>query len=125
MTKCDDARAWLGARAARPRAARPPYAGTMSEPIFERERDASRWTLRRDGEILSSLDYSDDGRTVAMTRAFTNPRHRGSGWAAVIVDRAVTELEEAGDRRVLPVCWYVAEWFDKNPDRSGILAPRG
>lgn len=91
---------------------------------FTREPDASRWTLRRGDELLSVLDYRDDGRSVAMTRAYTIPAHRGHGYAGEVVKRAVAELEEAGDRAIVPVCWYVADWFAANPERAGILAPR-
>ena len=54
---------------------------------------------------MSVLDYRDDGRTVAMTRAYTVPTFRGHGYAGEVVDRAVAELERAGRphqvRRVL------------------------
>ncbi len=73
---------------------------------------------------MSVLDYRDDGRTVAMTRAYTVPTFRGHGYAGEVVDRAVAELERRHDRRVIPVCWYVADWFEANPDRRGILAAR-
>jgi len=38
--------------------------------------------------------------------------------------RAVADLEERGDRAVSPVCWYVADWFDRNPSHSAVLAQR-
>ncbi|MDX2376074.1 N-acetyltransferase [Microbacterium sp. LRZ72] len=96
----------------------------MTSLTFENERDASRWTLRRGDDLVSALDYRDDGRTVAMTRAYTNPAFRGNGYAGEVVDRAVAELEAAGGREVIPVCWYVAEWFDAHPERRGILQKR-
>lgn len=85
------------------------------------EKDASRYTLMRDGQLVSVLDYRDDGKTIAMTRAFTVPTFRGHGYAARVVEGAVADLESRGDRKVEPVCWYVAEWFTQNPDRAGIL----
>lgn len=96
----------------------------MTSFEFADERDASRYTLRRGDQLVSVLDYRDDGRTVAMTRAFTIPTFRGRGYAAEIVDRAVAQLEAAGDREVIPVCWYVAQWFDEHPERAGILQER-
>ncbi|MFV0373773.1 GNAT family N-acetyltransferase [Microbacterium sp.] len=96
----------------------------MSDLIFAHEPDASRYALRRGDDLVSVLDYRDDGRTVALTRAYTVPPFRGHGYAGELVARAVTELERAGDRRVSPVCWYVADWFAENPDRAGILAER-
>ncbi|WP_425563312.1 GNAT family N-acetyltransferase [Microbacterium panaciterrae] len=91
---------------------------------FTREDDASRYTLMHDGALVSVLDYRDDGRTVAMTRAFTIPDFRGSGYAGVLVERAVADIAERGDRRIDAVCWYVADWFDAHPERAALLRPR-
>jgi predicted GNAT family acetyltransferase len=96
----------------------------VTELHFTHESDASRYTLHRGDDLVSVLDYRDDGRTVAMTRAYTVPTFRGHGYAGELVDRAVAELERSGGRSVAPVCWYVADWFEANPSRRGILASR-
>ena len=96
----------------------------MTQLTFAHEPDASRYTLFQGSDLVSVLDYRDDGRTVAMTRAYTVPTFRGHGYAGELVDRAVAELERSGSRTVIPVCWYVADWFAANPGRSGILAGR-
>lgn len=96
----------------------------MSELRFANEVDASRYTLHRGDDLVSALDYRDDGRTVSLTRAYTVPTFRGQGYAGEIVERAVSELEERGDRTVIPMCWYVAEWFQTHPERAGIVSPR-
>ena len=96
----------------------------MTDLRFTHEPDASRYTLYRGDDLVSVLDYRDDGRTVAMTRAYTVPTFRGHGYAGQMVDRAVAELERRGDRKVIPVCWYVADWFEANPDRGTILHQR-
>jgi hypothetical protein len=31
------------------------------------------------------------------------------------------DVETTSDRKVLPMCWYVGEWFDKHPERAGLL----
>jgi uncharacterized protein len=91
---------------------------------FTHEPDASRYTLHRGDDLVSVLDYRDDGRSVALTRAYTVPTFRGHGYAGEVVDRAVAELERSGGRTVIPVCWYVADWFAAHPDRGGILGGR-
>jgi len=91
---------------------------------FTHEPDASRYTLHRGEDLVSVLDYRDDGRTVAMTRAYTIPTFRGHGFAGELVGRAVGDLEGQGDRKVVPVCWYVADWFSDHPEHSGILHER-
>jgi uncharacterized protein len=96
----------------------------MTDLRFTDEKDASRYTLHRGKDLVSVLDYRDDGKSVAMIRAYTIPTFRGHGYAGQLVERAVSQLERAGDREVVPVCWYVADWFDANPDRAGILKAR-
>jgi predicted GNAT family acetyltransferase len=100
------------------------YSDRVTELRFTHEPDASRYTLHRGDDLVSVLDYRDDGRTVAMTRAYTVPSFRGHGYAGELVDRAVAELERSGGRRVIPVCWYVEDWFTANPGRGQILADR-
>lgn len=94
----------------------------MTQLTFAHEPDAARYTLFKGSELVSVLDYRDDGHSVAMTRAYTVPTFRGHGFAGELVDRVVTQLEAEGTRTIVPVCWYVADWFDANPDRSAILA---
>ncbi|MCT9820707.1 N-acetyltransferase [Microbacterium sp. W1N] len=93
----------------------------MSGFTFANEPDASRYTLHKGGDLVSVLDYRDDGRTVAMTRAYTIPTFRGHGYAGEVVARAVAEISERGDRAVSPVCWYVADWFEAHPEHRGLL----
>ena len=111
-------------RALRPRGGGQAYPVGVTELRFTHETDASRYTLHRGDDLVSVLDYRDDGRTVAMTRAYTIPTFRGHGYAGQVVERAVADLERRDDRKVIPVCWYVADWFDANPDRRGILQER-
>ncbi|GAA2754350.1 GNAT family N-acetyltransferase [Amnibacterium kyonggiense] len=88
---------------------------------FEHQADRRRYLGRIDGEVICSLDYADDGAVVSMTRTFTNPPHRGRGYAAQITAHAVAEAEAAG-RLVRPMCWYVAQWFDEHPEKAALLA---
>lgn len=92
------------------------------ELTFTDVADRSRYELRRGDELVSVLDYERRGDTIALTRAFTNPAHRGHGFAGVVTERAVDAIEALGGRTILPVCWYVAEWFDTHPERRAMLA---
>jgi predicted GNAT family acetyltransferase len=97
---------------------------TADELSFSNEPDASR-AIRCAGEqIVSALDYRDDGRTVAMTRAYTVPTFRGHGYAAEVVAAPSTTSLEAiassarsagtsptGSRRIPSAgrCWRLRE----------------
>ncbi|GAA2904905.1 putative GNAT family acetyltransferase [Microbacterium keratanolyticum] len=86
--------------------------------------DASRYELHHRGQLVSVLDYRDDGHTVALTRAFTIPSFRGQGHAARVVGGAVADIAESGGRVIDAVCWYVAEWFAQHPDHAHLLRQR-
>jgi predicted GNAT family acetyltransferase len=87
------------------------------------EHDAARrrYLLRVDGQIASALDYTDNAGVVSMTSTFTNPPFRRRGLAAVLVEHAVDDVATQG-KRIVPMCWYVAEWFDAHPERADLLA---
>jgi predicted GNAT family acetyltransferase len=110
--------------------ARRAYRGTMSTStlaagfLLTDEKDASRYTLTRDGQLVSVLDYRDDGSTVALTRAFTIPTFRGHGYAGTVVEGAVGDLLARGDRQVDAVCWYVSDWFTAHPEHAHLLRTR-
>ncbi|MFS0892781.1 GNAT family N-acetyltransferase [Microbacterium sp. 179-I 3D3 NHS] len=97
---------------------------TVGGFILTDEKDESRYTLTRDGKLVSVLDYRDDGRTVALTRAFTVPTFRGNGYAGKVVEGAVADIESRGDRKVDAVCWYVSEWFAAHPEHARLLRSR-
>lgn len=88
---------------------------------FANDTESSRYTLHRGDELVAALDYRDDGTTVAFTATYTEPAFRGHGYAGRLTDRVVAELEASGDRTVRAVCPYVVAWFQRNPDRAGIL----
>lgn len=96
----------------------------MTDFRFANEKDASRYTLHDGDDLVSVLDYRDDGHTVVMTRAYTIPTFRGHGYAGELVERAVADVEARGGREIIPLCWYVADWFAAHPERAGILQER-
>lgn len=104
-------------------AGHPTYAETMAEEYLH-EPDAHRYVLRVDGQLASIVDYTVLGDALSMTRTFTNPNLRGRGLAGKIVEFAVDDIENNTNYHVVPMCWYVAQWFDEHPERASLLAAR-
>lgn len=91
---------------------------------FAHEPDAHRYTMRIGGGIVSVLEYVDHGGSVAFTHTGTVPPARGKGYADQLVTFAVDDVEARGAGPISPNCWYVAEWFDRHPERAGLVATR-
>lgn len=88
------------------------------------EPDAHRYVLREGGEIVSVLEYLDHGAGTVMHHTVTVPKYRGRGHAALLVKFAVDDVEARGAGPIHPTCWFVAEWFDRHPERASLLATR-
>jgi predicted GNAT family acetyltransferase len=88
---------------------------------FSHEPDARRYVLRDGKELVAILDYAINGSSISFTRTFTSPAKRGKGLAGEVVEYAVNEVESSTDYRIVPMCWYVDEWFQKHPERAGLL----
>lgn len=97
------------------------YAGSMAH-TFANEPDARRYTMRDGNTLVAVLDYAVNESEIALTRAFTQPPFRGRGFAAELMEFAVNDIEASKQLRVVPTCWYAAEWFERNPDRAGLLS---
>jgi len=93
----------------------------MAEPVFSDNPDARRYELHIDGELIGTADYAVSGDTVAITRVFTRPTHRGQGLAFRTTEYAVDRIVADG-RKVVPVCWVAERWFGAHPERADALA---
>jgi uncharacterized protein len=90
---------------------------------FIHDSDAHRYVLKVDGKLVSAADYTVNGDRVSFTHTFTDPMQRGHGYAGQIVEFAVDDVEKRSpEAKIVPMCWYVAKWFDEHPERSGLLA---
>ena len=89
--------------------------------VITHEPDASRYTLTVDGQVLALADYRINGNSISFNHTYTQPHLRGKGYAAQVVDFAMDDVETTSTRRVVPMCWYVSDWFDAHPERAGLL----
>lgn len=88
---------------------------------FTHEPENKRYALRIDGELASVVDYAVNGTSISFHRTYTPPAHRGRGLAGEVVEFAVNDVEANTDLHIVPMCWYVGDWFDRHPERAGML----
>ena len=89
--------------------------------IFSHEPDASRYAMHIDGQLVAVVDYRLTETSISFTRTFTAPTMRGNGFAEKVVTFAADDVEQNSSRRVVPMCWYVGDWFERHPERAGLL----
>lgn len=91
------------------------------DKTLSHDQDAERYSLRIDGEMASAVDYRVSGNSISFTHTFTDPHRRGQGLAGEIVEFAVNDVEATTTYRIVPMCWYVGQWFDEHPERAELL----
>lgn len=89
--------------------------------LLAHEPDADRYTLTINGQLAAVATYRISGNAISFNHTFTQPHLRGKGLAADVVAFAVDDVEKNSTRRILPMCWYVSEWFEEHPERAGLL----
>jgi predicted GNAT family acetyltransferase len=90
---------------------------------LEHDTDAHQYRLRHEGEVVSIADYRplDDGVTLVFHHTLTPSAHRGNGYAAALIGRALDDVR-AGGHKVVPTCWFVEEYIGLHPEYEDLRA---
>ena len=68
------------------------------------------------------LSYAPAGSgLVELYSTFVPPTDRGRGIAARLVEAAVQHARSEG-LRIIPSCWYVAQWLRHHPEHADLVA---
>ena len=85
---------------------------------------ASRFELGVDGEVGSFAEYVVADGVMTFTHTVTVPHHRGKGLAAIVVRHGLDAARSA-NLRVVPRCWYVAEFIHEHPGYADLVLRAG
>jgi predicted GNAT family acetyltransferase len=88
---------------------------------FRRNADASRYELVDRGSVVAFADYVERPDAVVLPHTVVDPSRRGQGLGARIVRQALDDVRTSG-RKVVPTCWYVAEFIGANTEYADLLA---
>jgi predicted GNAT family acetyltransferase len=83
--------------------------------------ERSRYELTLDGELAGIADYRDVGGRTIFPHTEIRPALRGQGLGAQLVRGALDDVRAVGGR-VVPQCWFVAEFIDENPEYGDLRA---
>jgi len=83
--------------------------------------EESRYELIVESEVVGVAEYRREGDTLVFPHTQIKSSFRGQGMGARLVQAALDDVR-AGGGRVVPRCWYVAEFIDANPEYQDLLA---
>lgn len=85
-------------------------------------RAKSRFELEVEGSVAIADYVARDG-VLVFTHTLTPPHLRGRGIAARLIKGALDQVRAEG-LKVIPQCWYVADYIDAHPEFADLLARR-
>jgi predicted GNAT family acetyltransferase len=86
----------------------------------EHDLASRRFTVAATGGT-AVLDYAPAGTgLVELYSTYVPPADRGRGIAARLVQAAV-EYARAEGLRIIPSCWYVAQWMRDHPEHADLV----
>lgn len=83
--------------------------------------DRSRYEVFLDGRLAGIADYEVRGDVVVFPHTAIAPELQGQGLGTVLVQGALDDVRSSG-RRVVPLCWYVAQFVDEHPEYGDLVA---
>jgi predicted GNAT family acetyltransferase len=83
----------------------------------------SRYEITVDGHTAGIADYRVVRDQVVFPHTEIQPSLRGRGLAARLVRDALDDVRRSA-RRVVPQCWYVAQFIDEHPEYEDLRVSR-
>ncbi len=82
--------------------------------------ERQRFELTDDGALIGFIDYFADNSVVTMTHAEVDPRFGGRGHGSEMVRQAL-DIVRASERRVIPLCSFVAAYVRRHPEYADLV----
>ncbi|HYI57889.1 MAG TPA: GNAT family N-acetyltransferase [Microlunatus sp.] len=96
----------------------------MSTLAVERNDARSRYEGRRDGVLVSLVDYVLRDDTMIVIHTGTEHRWRGNGFAAQVTQAALDDARRRG-LHVVARCPFTADFIQQHPDYADLLNGNG
>ena len=93
-------------------------AGTLE---VRKNEERSRYELLDGDEVVAIADYQVRDDVVVLPHTVVDPSRRGRGLGEHVVRQALDDVRSEG-RKVLPACWFVAEFIELHPEYGDLLA---
>ena len=88
---------------------------------FRNNHQQRRYELSIDDEVVGVADYDIEGDVVVFPHTEIERSRRGNGLGAQLVQYALDDVR-ATNRKVQPLCWYVAEFIEEHPEYADLTS---
>jgi len=73
-------------------------------------------------ELVGYVDYVAEPYQVVLTHTVIREHYSGRGYAGYLVSTVLDDIRASG-KQVVPVCWYVRHFIDRNTEYADMAVP--
>lgn len=88
---------------------------------LRRNEPAGRYELLEAGAVIAIAAFHEHDGVTIVPHTEVLPARRGQGIGAVLVGGVLDDLRARG-QRVVPQCWYVAQYLREHPEDADLVA---
>jgi predicted GNAT family acetyltransferase len=82
--------------------------------------DQSRYEILQDGRVVGIAEYADRGDVLVFHHTEIESDLRGQGLGVELVRASLDDVRARG-RRIIPTCWFVAEFVEHHSAYADLL----
>lgn len=83
---------------------------------------ASRYEARVGDELAGYAAYRLSGSDVIVfTHTEVDPAYGGTGIGSALARGALDDVQDRGEREVIPLCPFTASWIERHPDYAALV----
>ena len=91
------------------------------DPTIRHNPERSRYEISLDGNVVGIADYYESGDSLVFPHTEIDAEMRGQGLGEQLVRAALDDVRATG-RKIVPRCWFVAEFVELNPAYGDLVA---
>jgi predicted GNAT family acetyltransferase len=95
----------------------------MSDVTVRNNPDEGRYEAWVDDQLAGIAEYRLSEQSVTFTHTEVADDLEGEGVGSALARTALDEVRAAGQRDVVPLCPFIAEWIERHPDYAGLVRP--
>jgi predicted GNAT family acetyltransferase len=93
----------------------------MEGTTLKDNKDARRYELIADGEVVGFAQYRMSGDTVTITHTEIDPVHEGKGYGSALAKQTLEQLR-ANRQSLIPACEFIAGYIGKHQEYADLVA---
>ncbi|MGE5649730.1 MAG: GNAT family N-acetyltransferase [Bacillota bacterium] len=94
----------------------------MNRATLQNNTDKQRYELVDAGQVVAFADYRQENDAVVLIHTEVSPEHGGKGYGSALARQALDDIRTR-QKKVVPVCEFMAGYIGKHPEYGDLLKP--